>query len=111
MVVVFRQPCNPPMNAPVPTTFPELNHKLYNPQMIKKTSIKRTYQLLTWLLPLGLLAAPAAAQPLVVPDGKAYQGRKIIAKVTLQLALGHDSYNTSAPGVTAKLLRPELGGY
>jgi hypothetical protein len=72
--------------------------------MIKKTSMKRTYQLLTWLLPLGLLAAPAAAQPLVVPDGKAYQGRKIIAKVyNSNFALGHDSYNSIGTGSDGKI--------
>ena len=46
------------------------------------------------LLTTLLLAATAHAQTVVVPDGKAYQGRKITAKTyNSEFALGHDSYN------------------
>ena len=46
------------------------------------------------LLTTLLLAATAHAQTVVVPDGKAYQGRKITAKTyNSDFALGHDSYN------------------
>jgi hypothetical protein len=46
------------------------------------------------LLTTLLLAATAHAQTVVVPDGKAYQARKITAKAYhSDFALGHDSYN------------------
>ena len=56
------------------------------------------------------LAAPAcyaaeeAAQKLVVPDGKAYQGKKITAKTyNSGFALGHDSYNAMGTGSDGKI--------
>jgi len=46
----------------------------------------------------------AANNPLVVPDGKAYQGRKIIAKTyNSGFALGHDSYNAMGAGSDGKI--------
>ena len=51
------------------------------------------------LLTTLLLAALVPAQPLVVPDGQAYTGRRIIAKTyNSQFALGHDSYNGMGTG-------------
>jgi hypothetical protein len=45
------------------------------------------------------LAAEEPAQKLVVPDGKAYKGKKIIAKTyDSGFALGHDSYNAMGIG-------------
>ncbi len=48
--------------------------------------------------------AEAAAQKLVVPDGKAYQGKKITAKTyDSGFALGHDSYNAMGTGSDGKI--------
>jgi len=49
-------------------------------------------------------AAEEAAQTLVVPDGKAYQGKKITAKTyNSGFALGHDSYNAMGTGSDGKI--------
>ena len=62
------------------------------------------------LLSLALLAAgpshgaEEAAHKLVVPDGKAYQGKKITAKTyNSGFALGHDSYNAMGTGSDGKI--------
>jgi len=48
--------------------------------------------------------AQEAAQKLVVPDGKAYKGKKIIAKTyNSGFALGHDSYNAMGTGSDGKI--------
>lgn len=45
-----------------------------------------------------------SAQSLTVPDGKAYTGRKITAKVyNSNFALGHDSYNAMGTGSDGKI--------
>ena len=52
---------------------------------------------------LALLMS-ASAQSLAVPDGKAYTGRKITAKVyNSNFALGHDSYNAMGTGSDGKI--------
>jgi hypothetical protein len=66
--------------------------------------MKRTHLLLSCLLPAGLLAASATAQPLIVPDGKAYHGKKITAKTyNSHFTLGHDSYNGMGTGSDGKI--------
>ncbi len=59
-----------------------------------KSEVRRLPAITVTLL-AGLLATPALqAQPLVVPDGKAYTGRMLTAKTyNSGFALGHDSYN------------------
>ena len=48
--------------------------------------------------------AEQAAQKLVVPDGKAYTGKKITAKVyNSGFALGHDSYNAMGTGSDGRI--------
>ena len=48
--------------------------------------------------------AEEAAQKLVVPDGKAYHGKKIIAQTyNSGFALGHDSYNAMGTGSDGKI--------
>jgi hypothetical protein len=63
-----------------------------------------------FLLSLSLLAtslpcsAQEAAPKLVVPDGKAYQGKKITAKTyNSGFALGHDSYNAMGTGSDGRI--------
>ena len=64
---------------------------------------------LNCLLPVLLATALAygaeeAAQKLVVPDGKAYKGKKITAKTyNSGFALGHDSYNGMGTGSDGKI--------
>ena len=62
------------------------------------------------LLSLALIAVGAAygaeeaAQKLVVPDGKAYPGKKITARTyNSGFALGHDSYNAMGTGSDGKV--------
>jgi hypothetical protein len=56
------------------------------------------------LLPAFLLAAAVSAQPLVVPDGKAYRGKKISARTyNSGFALGHDSYNGMGTGSDGRI--------
>ncbi|MCX6925840.1 MAG: hypothetical protein NT154_21935, partial [Verrucomicrobia bacterium] len=46
----------------------------------------------------------AEGKPLVVPDGKAYQGRKITARTyNSGFALGHDSYNAMGTGSDGRI--------
>jgi hypothetical protein len=48
--------------------------------------------------------AEEAAAKLVVPDGKAYKGKKITAKTyNSGFALGHDSYNAMGTGSDGKI--------
>ncbi len=48
--------------------------------------------------------AEGDAQKLVVPDGKSYQGKKIIAKTyNSGFALGHDSYNAMGTGSDGRI--------
>jgi hypothetical protein len=66
--------------------------------------MKQTPILASCLLPTLLLAALVSAQPLVVPDGQAYTGRRIIAKTyNSQFALGHDSYNGMGTGSDGRI--------
>ena len=65
---------------------------------------------LPFLLSVALAAATPSygaeepAQKLVVPDGKAYTGKKIIAKTyNSGFALGHDSYNAMGTGSDGKI--------
>jgi hypothetical protein len=65
-----------------------------------------SYSLLTVLLLASALACGAeeGAQKLVVPDGKAYKGKKIIAKVyNSGFPLSHDSYNAMGVGSDGKV--------
>jgi hypothetical protein len=56
------------------------------------------------LLPALLLAASSFAQPLVVPDGNAYAGKKIVAQTyNSGFALGHDSYNGMGTGSDGRI--------
>lgn len=61
--------------------------------------------LVTLLLATGLAyAAEESTQTLVVPDGSAYHGKKIIAKTyDSGFALGHDSYNAMGTGSDGKI--------
>ncbi len=68
-------------------------------------SARTLFPLTAALLGAGVLisAAQDAAPRLVVPDGKAYKGRKIIARVyDSHFALGHDSYNSMGTGSDGK---------
>jgi len=48
--------------------------------------------------------AEAVGEPLVVPDGNAYKGKKIIAKTyNSGFALGHDSYNAMGTGSDGRI--------
>ena len=48
--------------------------------------------------------AEAVGEPLVVPDGNAYKGKKVIAKTyNSGFALGHDSYNAMGTGSDGKI--------
>jgi hypothetical protein len=59
---------------------------------------------LTLGLPALLLATTLFAQPLIVPDGRTYRGRKIIAKTyNSGFALGHDSYNGMGTGSDGRI--------
>ena len=65
-----------------------------------------SFNLFTILLLSTALAygAEEAAQKLVVPDGKAYKGKKITAKVyNSGFALGHDSYNAMGTGSDGRI--------
>jgi len=69
-------------------------------------SARTLFPLTAALLGAGVLisAAQDAAPRLVVPDGKAYKGRKIIARVyDSHFALGHDSYNSMGTGSDGKI--------
>ena len=56
------------------------------------------------LIPALLLAISCPAQPLVVPDGQAYTGKKIIATTCNSgFALGHDSYNGMGTGSDGRI--------
>ena len=65
------------------------------------------FALLLALAPLAAgvcRGAEADAQPLVVPDGNAYKGKKIIAKTyNSGFALGHDSYNAMGTGSDGRI--------
>jgi hypothetical protein len=74
--------------------------------MTTRPSSNRPYSLAV-LAALALAASSRAAddaQPLVVPDGKAYTGKKILAKTyNSGFALGHDSYNAMGTGSDGKI--------
>jgi hypothetical protein len=63
------------------------------------------FHLLQHVLVFALIAGAAAhAQPLDIPDGKAYTGRKITAKTyNSGFALGHDSYNGMGTGSDGRI--------
>ena len=71
-----------------------------NPQAFSPISLP-----LSSTLAAGLAyGAEEPAQKLVVPDGNAYQGKKIIAKTyNSGFALGHDSYNAMGTGSDGKI--------
>jgi hypothetical protein len=56
------------------------------------------------LLPGLVLAASLAAQPVAVPDGNAYQGKKLVAQTyNSGFALAHDTYNGMGTGSDGKI--------
>lgn len=63
----------------------------------KLTIILAATAALTWL-------ESATAQSLTIPDGRAYTGKKMVAKVyNSNFALGHDSYNAMGTGSDGKI--------
>jgi hypothetical protein len=64
------------------------------------------FNLLFLLLATASLACGAedAVKPLVVPDGKSYTGKKILAQTyNSGFALGHDSYNAMGTGSDGRI--------
>ena len=66
--------------------------------------MRRTRRLTLCLLPAASLITSASAQSLVIPDGNAYTGKKIIARTyNSGFALGHDSYNAMGTGSDGRI--------
>jgi hypothetical protein len=64
----------------------------------------RTSTLPAFLLPALLLGASLPAQPVNVPDGQAYKGKKLVAKTyNSGFADAHDTYNAMGTGSDGKI--------